>query len=63
MAANINLPKGKTQLYCYIKIENKKMIARKAKEFGISESKLLDLLLDRVRAKKDDLKLTQLVIV
>lgn len=61
MAAKVNIPKGKTQLYCYVKEENKKFLRNKAKEFLISESKILDAILDKVRENGTSFKISQLV--
>ena len=61
MAAKENLPKGKTQLYCYVKEENKKFLRNKSKEFLISESKILDAILDKVRENGSSFKISQLV--
>ena len=61
MAAKVNIPKGKTQLYCYVKEENKKFLRNKAKEFLISESKILDAILDKVRENGASFKISQLV--
>lgn len=61
MAAKVNIPKGKTQLYCYVKQENKKFLSSKAKEFLISESKILDAILDKVRENGASFKISQLV--
>jgi hypothetical protein len=63
MAAKEKLAKGKIQLYCYIKEANKKMLSQKAAEFGMSQSKVLDLILDKTREKGSDFKITHLVKV
>lgn len=58
MANLKRIPKGKIQLYAYVKKENKALIRNKAKEYGLSESKLLDLILDKARTNKLELTST-----
>jgi hypothetical protein len=61
MANSEKIPKGKIQLYCYVKIENKDLLKKKAEEFDMSESRVLDLVLDVLRRKPSNFTLHELV--
>ena len=50
-------PKGKTALYHYVTKENRLYLLEKAKKHGISESRILDLIIDDYRLKHTGLKI------
>ena len=57
MARSDKVPAGKVRVYYYVKKSTKQFLELKSKLAGLSESKILDLIVDRVKTRGEKVSL------